>query len=140
MDSERVDLAHPAFPQLIRQLSRDEAVILRELKRQSYTNIHTLDINPRSRGDGVEPYWINMKAEEELSFPSASLFFPDRFHFYTDHLFHLGLVHFRDTRPAEPIRDMSGRQIGTRQFKTFELQPLGRALVEACLTDEKHFS
>lgn len=137
MDSERIELAHPAFPQLIRQLSRDEAIILRALRRQTYTSPHTLDINPRSRRDGVEPYWINTKVENELSFPTANLFYLDRFHFYTDHLFHLGLVHFRDTRPTEPIRDGNGRQTGVREFKTFELQPLGRALVEACLQDEK---
>lgn len=39
MDSEKVDKAHPSFPKLIEQLSHDEALILRELRRHSFKKI-----------------------------------------------------------------------------------------------------
>ncbi len=132
MDSERVDKAHPAFPRLIQHLSRDEAVILRELSARSFTTISTFDVNPAARQDPLQPPWINFQVEKELGFPVDALFFPDRFQFFVNHLYHLGLVHFRETRPQERIPPGIEKQTGTRKFEIFELQQLGRALTDAC--------
>ncbi len=133
MDSKNLEKAHPSFPLIIRQLSRDEAVILKELKNQNFSVIETLDINPEAQQDHDKPYWINQQTEKELDFPTNKLFLPKNFPFYTEHLFHLGLACFSDARRAEPIIDASGIQTGTRKFREFRLMPLGRSIVEACI-------
>lgn len=133
MDSENVNKAHPSFPIIINQLSRDEAVILKELKLQEFKTVETYDLNREKNDDPEEPDWINRKVEKELDFPLDKLFLPDNFTFYTDHLWHLGLACFTRTH-AEPISDGSGKQTGSREFRTYHLMSLGRSLVEACIS------
>lgn len=135
MDREKYDKAHPAFPMIISQLSRDEAVILREIKDLGSPMIETWDVNPNRNDSAEMPHWINRKIEKELDFPFEKLFLPDRFHFYTDHLFHLGLACYHETRKQEVIWDSNKKQIGTRKFQIYHLMPLGRALAEAAIRE-----
>jgi len=134
MDQARFDTAHPSFPILIRQLSRDEAVILKELASRNFSTVEKLDKNLERRSDD-EPYWVNRVIEKQLDFPFDKLLIPHKFDFYSNHMFNLGLACYSKTRGQEVIRDASGKQIGTRKFQDFHLMPLGRALVEACTRD-----
>lgn len=136
MDSESFEKAHPSFPYIIRQLSRDEAVILKELKYQKYSAIETFDINPEKKGNPEKPHWINRKIEKELQFPLDKLWSPRSFQFYVSHLFYLGFSGFTETRDQEVIFDVSGKQTGVRKFQDFHLMELGRSFVEACLPDD----
>lgn len=71
IDKTKQDLAHPAFPNIIKQISHDEAVILFHLKRKSY--------QIKQQSDWIEEKYMffnNRTIFEE--FPLDKLLFPKK--------------------------------------------------------------
>lgn len=136
MDSERLDRAHPAFPKIIAQLSRDEATILKELRLSQFGG-WAFYVPEQGEARGRNHHHIKRKAGPPFRLKIDELSFPDRFPFYFAHLYHLGLTEVTDYRDTERVTNIEGKGLRTEYFQEFRLQPLGQALVEACIRDEQ---
>lgn len=125
-DSTEVEKAHPSYPAIIRQLSSDEALILRALwERRTappYRRQYTMELAESGRRI------VNQVIEiDEL--PVKILTFPANINFYIDHLFNLGLAAlFKDDE--KPIKNGS-KQTGTRVFQTVRLTDMGTRFMVA---------
>ncbi len=134
MDIDNVHLAHPAYTQVIRQLSADEAQILHEIHRYQKAGAaakkrYTMDIN-----HPAPPHWKNIRVElDEMS--RETLQFPNNFDFYFQHLFSMGLaaIYKVDEKPTlNPDRS----QRGTRVLEEYRLTEFGSSFMNA-VTKEK---
>mgnify|MGYP003576228267 CR=1 FL=1 len=84
VDSQEQKHAHPAFPHIIAQLSRDEAVLLWLSRSWTEAFMDKRDAASHDRADNDDA---------ELQEVPVSLFdYPDNLHAYADHLEMLGLV------------------------------------------------
>src|SRR5262249_25304191 len=97
MDSKRVNEAHPAFPVLIRQLSEDEAKILKSLCNREFDYVFTLNFSAATAT--VQ----NDRNVEVDDLPKGDLTFPQNIPFYFEHLDKLGLAHIAQHGAQEPI-------------------------------------
>ena len=125
-DANRVAKAHPSYPAIIRQLSSDEALMLRLLWQRRpqppHKRTYTMDLQPDGRR------FNNLKIELE-EFPTTVLTFPSNFNFYIDHVHNLGLAAlYKDDE--HPI-NADGRQTGSRVFQSLRLTPMGERFMEA---------
>ncbi|MCA1510255.1 DUF4393 domain-containing protein [Bradyrhizobium sp. NBAIM01] len=120
--------AHPAFAPLIKQLSVDEAVILRSIYEKLLNNGHynfqcTDDYDPHSNR------FFNRKVElDEL--PRDGLLAPENVAIYVEHLDKLGLVAAFQFKNQEPIFS-GGRQSGSRTFARYQLTGFGHEFMKA---------
>lgn len=131
MDKRRVNEAHPAFVEIIRQLSPDEALILFKIKRERYSYIR------RDRLVGAEdsqPYKKIGELEQSIienEFPTSELTFPDNFSMYVEHLGHLGILVTRPVAYKKSVSDSEGDDTKLElRFTDF-----GRLFCEACVPD-----
>jgi Abortive infection alpha len=133
MDKERVDRAHPAFIEIIKQLSSDEAVLLASIAtgpRRWYVR-----------------QLLDFSGQETLldEHPMGGLVKPQNFELYLLHLGHLGLVTYYDLKAPEPeyeptpqrqvddlIYPASRVQVASKVFKELKLTPWGDAFMRAC--------
>lgn len=125
MDSEKVNTVHPSYPLIIKQLSSDEAIILKNLKDNQYEFIKTYKFKGgRSYPDAVE----------RDDYPKGNLTFPSNIGFYMQHLNQLGLAGIFEYRNQEPIFDTSDNtQTGSRTYCKYRLTDLGHYFVNACI-------
>lgn len=124
MDKERVGEAHPSYPSIIRQLSSDEAKIIKMLREKTYPFIQVWKLDgPLSRFERTEV--------DDL--PRSDLFFPENVPFYIDHLNSLGLAGIWQVPPQEPLFE-HGRQIGNRVRSEYRLTPFGSRFATACIS------
>lgn len=129
MDSEKVHLAHPSYPQVIRQLSPDEGVLLNELYRFQKTGNpakrrFTLDVNKQA-----PPYWTNEIIEiDELS--RDILQFPQNFEFYFQHLHAMGLASIYKVN-EETTHTPNKTQKGVRVHQEYRLEAFGYSFMQA---------
>jgi hypothetical protein len=131
MDSKRVNEAHPSYPMVIRQLSPDEAIILRVLEPDSqYELVYTEELIRSSTGPLFRPGTV-----ETDTFPRALLAFPDNLPFYMDHLNTLGLAGIFQEGNQEPLFDASSpsRQVAVRVRRKYRLTDFGHRFVQACV-------
>jgi hypothetical protein len=126
MDSERVGEAHPAFPIIIKQLSSDEARILKSLSAAQYDFVYTSDYNRLTN------LFSGRKIQVD-ALPRDGLTFPENVGFYLDHLHQLGLAGIFQQGNQEPLRDASGNQNGVRVRSKYMLTDLGKRFVRACV-------
>lgn len=121
MDSTKQGLAHPAFPNIIKQLSRDEAVTLRYMKK-NIIRFHTKQF--------VGKYIVDYHAPENLecNFPKKVLHFPEYYDAYITHLISLNLIVEIETRiyTDESYVLTSKERILTK---------FGKLFAEACVPD-----
>lgn len=113
MDMTRVDEAHPAYPHLIRQLSSDEAILLKYLQgeRISWTKYTNTE---------------DKKAAFSYVPVADSLGAPHNLNFYAQHLEILGLASFhRSLTNSEDVH-------GPGEYKLW-LTVFGQHFVRACL-------
>lgn len=123
MDSGRVDKAHPSYPIIIKQLSSDEAKVLKSLRNAKYRFVRVHHFK-----DGMS-YAGDIEVDE---LPRDTLQFPGNVSFYMAHLRRLGLASLYETRPQQPIF-VDGHQTGTRTFSEYRLSDVGRRFIEACI-------
>jgi hypothetical protein len=127
MDRERVNEAHPAYPIIIKQLSSDEAKILKSLKSSDYDYVYTLDFN-----DQRKEFYGHRKVEvDEL--PQNDLSFPENVAFYFEHLDRLGLAGIFQVGNQEALFGGQPKvQVGIRSRCQYKLTDFGRRFVRAC--------
>ena len=127
MDADNLGDAHPAFPHLIRQLSMDEARIIKLIaeSRRRQTLFQRIVVY---RFEGNRSHFERKERED---FPTSDLIYPQRLEFYIDHLWSLGLAGVFETK-QEPVLE-GNAQIGSRQFLEYRLTDLGDLLAKASL-------
>lgn len=132
MDKDTVGKAHPSYPNLLRQLSRDEIVILKELIKSRYYKIYEADlVEVDNEFGGKRGGFQNFRIIED-TFPMRKLHYPENLSFYINHLFYLGLAAMRkgDTQrlPEAPFLP----QTGTREKEYYIVTDFGYAFAQAC--------
>lgn len=129
MDSHRVGEAHPAFPIIIRQLSSDEARILKLLGASQYDFVYTSDY------DNAKNLFFGQKIQTD-GLPRDKLAFPDNVRFYMEHLHQLGLAGIFQHGNQFPLLT-EGKQTGVKVVSKYRLTDLGQRFVHACIAGEK---
>lgn len=128
-DNEHVSEAHPSYPALIRQLSTDEALMLRSLYESEITSQFrkfqwTMDF------DQTTNQFSNRVVEIDES-PKDLLIFPENVGFYMERLGVLGLVGVPQVGNQEPLADGNNQQIGIRSKHHIRLTPSGLRFMAA---------
>lgn len=123
IDTAARELIHPSFPQLIAQLSRDEAWMLYRLREQDFEVIDELDYD-RSMNRFVN------RVVKSSKLPEDELFQPTQINLYYTHLDALGLVQWH-VEDQTPIFD-NGIQSGVTRRSRMTLTDFGRLFVGAC--------
>jgi hypothetical protein len=135
IDRTRIHNAHPAFSQIIKQISSDEAILLNAtwtaLKegrsfRQQFTQDYDSKLN---RFSG-----IRIEIDEV---PRDTLTFPENIEFYGQHLYALGITAFFDSASQQPLYEngQDKPQTGVRVFKELRLTDVGQKFM-AAVSDE----
>lgn len=130
IDRDRVSEAHPAFAQLISQLSPDEALILFRLKKRSYVFRQHAVYHPDS--NTFEP-----RTTTHNECPVNELVFPANFGLYMDHLHSLNLAGIWQDGNQEVITEGTpSRQTGVNIKSIITLASFGRMFAQACVPDD----
>lgn len=128
-DKERASEAHPSYPALIRQLSTDEALLLRvfyncELSGQYLKFQWTMELD-----QAKNEFFNRVVAVDEI--PRGQLVFPENVEFYMERLGVLGLAGTPQLGNQEPLVDSSNRQIGIRAKHHIRLTSSGLRFMKA---------
>ncbi len=129
IDKTKQDLAHPAFPNIIKQISHDEAVILFLLKKKGY--------KIKQQSDWVEEkhLFFNKRTIEE-EFPLNKLNYPNNIWLYMNHLNSLNLAGTYQVGNQDIISDpTTGRQTGVYINNERRLIEFGWLFADACVPD-----
>ena len=132
IDKTKQEFAHPAFPNIIKQLSHDEAVILFYLKQKTY--------KIRQKSDYVEErnIFINKNTISE-EFPLKKLLFPENIWLNMNHLNSLNIAGTWQVGEQEIIRDeITKKQIGVFINSERRLTEFGNLFANACIPNEFH--
>jgi len=130
IDKTKQDLAHPAFPNIIKQLSRDEAIILFYLKKKSYK------IKQKSDWDEERRIFINKEIILE-EFPMDKLDFPQNIWMNMNHLNSLNLAGTWQVGQQEIIYDeITKKQTGVFINSERRLMEFGELFANACIPNE----
>lgn len=127
-DQDRAEDAHPAYAPLIKQLSVDEAIILKTIYEKYLQNDHykfqfTDDYDPTTNR------FSNRKVElDEL--PLSGLLSPKNVAIYIEHLDKLGLAAVLQFKNPEPLF-AAGAQSGSRTFARYQLTAFGLEFMKA---------
>jgi hypothetical protein len=129
IDKTKQDLAHPAFPNIIKQISHDEAVILFFLKKNSY--------KIREQSDWVEEKHLFFNHRTIFDeFPIGKLNYPQHIWLYMNHLNSLNLAGTHEIGNQEVIRDpITHKQTGVYINSKRQLIEFGRIFANACVPD-----
>ena len=137
MDKELAKSAHPAFVEVIRQLSCDEAKLLTHLKGgRRYPEIDSERIT--STWFHFEPY-ESIKRRFYTLCKNAELELPDSYLSYFDNLSRLNILEFRQVSGDITIKDKKhGRDMSIEQETNEYLlvTNFGQNFIDACLNDE----
>ena len=107
IDKERISEAHPAFVQIIRQLSPDEAMIMFKLRNEPKIGVSLK----------VTPEWLT---------------YPGNFLMYISHLESLNLIHSRST----PNLEVSSPDPRDAYQYWVETSKFGQLFVKACIPED----
>lgn len=130
IDKTKQDLAHPAFPNIIKQLSHDEAVVLFYLKKKAYKIREQADLNE----EGTR--FINKITLEE-EFPLNKLQFANHIWLYMNHLNSLNLAGTWQVGNQEHIYNPeTNRQTGVYVNSVRSLNEFGQLFVNSCVPKE----
>jgi hypothetical protein len=128
MDRTRVNQAHPAFPDLIRQLSPDEAVMLYCMSREPVQIVEHVTYLGGSIGS------LDRKVAED-TWPRDKMIFPENISIYASRLEALLLLK-KDSvaQDHDPWRDEKGTIYQMRIVtRTIRLSKFGRMFAAACI-------
>lgn len=123
IDKERVSEAHPAFSEIIKHLSPDEAIILYNLKQKpiEYIKTSTMDF----------PYGSTSQYPGLLI---GDLIYKENYGIYMEHLATLNLVKTTVKDPDTDIDDRGGTTI--RIKRTIFFTEFGELFARACVPDK----
>lgn len=130
IDKERVNEAHPAFYQIIDQLSSDEAILLYFAKNapvliDSIHNIKSVTGSTCKFADGIPTL------DESLHKKITIIKYLDM---YVNHLRALNLVEWKIVS-QEPLMGGDGKQTGVLVHSSMKLTDFGSIFVNACIPD-----
>lgn len=132
IDRDRVSEAHPAFAQLICQLSPDEALILFYVKQRTFIHCQYSAYNKESNTFGSRTTIQN-------EFPVHELVFPENFGLYMDHLHSLSLAGiWQDGNQEAVMEGLPPHQTGVNIKNVITLESFGRMFAKSCVPDELH--
>lgn len=127
-DRQRMDDAHPAYAPLIKQLSIDEAIILKSVYDNYLQNSH-YKFQFTDDYDRSVNRFHNRKIElDEL--PRDKLGSPNKVPVYMEHLDKLGLASILQYKNQEPLFG-GGAQNGSRTFARYQLTEFGLEFMKA---------
>lgn len=133
IDKTRQDLAHPAFPNIIKQLSHDEAVILYFLKKKAYKLRQQSDLNE----EGTLFVKTTLLEDE---FPIDKLQYPNHLWLYMNHLHSLNLAGTYKLHNPEYLYEEKPnshrRQTGVIEQSERRLDEFGYLFAKSCVPDE----
>jgi hypothetical protein len=130
-DRQTAEDAHPAYPGLIKQLSLDEAIILKIIYEKYRLNNH-YKYQYTDDYDRAANRFFNRKLEiDEL--PRSDLRNPENLPIYLEHLDKLGLASLLQFKNAEALWAETGTrtQTGSRAFARYQLTEFGLAFMKA---------
>ncbi len=123
LDKNRINQAHPAFANIINQLSPDEAIIIYFLNNTNYKLRQHAAFNSDT----------NLFTSPEVvtnSFPITSLFIPENFFLYMNHLNSLNIAGIWQDGNQESIY-ANGQQTGVYINNIIQLTDFGKMLASA---------
>ena len=129
IDNERVSEAHPAFVNIINQLSPDEALIIGYFFDKKPLLIQESDYY-------LETNLFGPRKTISNEFPEDTLAFPENYLMYTDHLHSLNIAGVWQEGNQEPIHT-NGKQSGVTINSRAHLTSFGELFAKACLNKEK---
>lgn len=142
MNKTKQKFLSPAFPRLLEQLTRDEAVMIMLLKEKKYK----VEIDDLFNAQEQKFYDHKELLNE---FPVEYLEFADNLWLYSDHLNHLNLAGCWQYKSPEPIysdkviekgtgaiKYQEKEQIASRTFSEFRLTDFGQAFAEVCVSSK----
>lgn len=129
IDKTKQEFAHPAFPNIIKQLSHDEAVILFYLKKRSYKLIQISDY------EGTSGLFNNLRVILE-EIPLDKLIYPQNIWIYMNHLNSLNLAGTWEYKSQEAIFDDGHNQIGVYIYSERKLNEFGLLFVNSCVPEK----
>lgn len=140
MDSNKVNLAHPAFIHLISQISRDEALLLLKISEIEYPAFirRMSDWEVVTKEEREQQYSSTDCIAEDRSFKLQESFlkpeelhYPDNFYMYIDHLNSLELIEYRnnDIKIPDDNRQTTRPSYG---FWFIRLSKFGKLFFECC--------
>jgi Abortive infection alpha len=131
-DRQTAEDAHPAFASLIKQLSLDEAIILKIIYEKYLLNDHYKFQYTDDYDHGTNRFF-NRKIEiDEL--PRTDLRNPQSLSIYLEHLDKLGLAAVLQFQNPEPLFGLvagTRLQTGSRTFARYQLSAFGLAFMTA---------
>ncbi|MBJ6926817.1 DUF4393 domain-containing protein [Vibrio cholerae] len=128
IDKDRVNEAHPAFVNIINQLSPDEAKILYYFERKQYKLKQRSTYYPSSNTFGPRTTINN-------EFPTERLMYPTNYFMYLDHLHSLNLAGVWQTGNQQPTYS-GGMQDGVIITSATQLTPFGQLFIKACVPED----
>lgn len=126
VDKKQFQSVHPAFGQIISQLSPDEAILLCNLKVQPFKLTDKLDLDHSS-----EKFINRVIIHNEV--PIKQFNFPDNFELYVTHLESLSLAKWAVEKQT-PI-NLNNKQVGIKRHSVIKLTDFGKMFVEACIPE-----
>ena len=135
---DKQNIAHPAFPTILSQLSRDEAIILCQLKKDGSKKItRHVPMSVRS----LESYKVLSN-----EFNNVELFFQENWNLYESHLTHMNLITNYDIGTVEPsflpetyVQKNTQKEdilVGLQRDYIYSLTDFGQLFVQACIPDD----
>ncbi|WP_211831088.1 DUF4393 domain-containing protein [Kistimonas asteriae] len=125
VDKERVSEAHPAFVNIISQLSPDEALLINYLSDAEAKLVQTSDFYRQTSTFGPRRTELN-------DFPVQQLAYPENYLLYMDHLHSLNLAGIWQAGNQDPIMS-GGQQSGVRITSYARLTCFGHLFAKACV-------
>lgn len=125
IDKDRQHNAHPAFAEIIKQLSPDEARVLFELKKGPLViGMHQQRAEDQPRDVVQDIKYIDIPRDE--------LLYPQNAYMYVTHLIFLNLVdiNFGHVPKEEEVREIEGEKVRMQRIR---LSPMGKLFAEACV-------
>lgn len=142
VDKTKQKFLSPAFPKILEQLTKDEAIMLVLLKKQKYKYHTKMDLDKNNNR------FINEKIELN-EFPLDKFEFQENLWLYNNHLHYLNLSGCWEYKEQEPIYSgneiemgsgaiscHTPEQIGVKRFSEFRLTEFGEAFADVCITKE----
>lgn len=125
---ENASKAHPAFAQIINQLSPDEALMLTYFKTTKYEYWEQSDFN------NSEGRFHNTRVIRN-DFPITDLQFPDNYQMYINHLANLQIAGVPEYRNQEILQNGSF-QTGVKIYRRTAFLDFGMLFSECCVPDK----
>ena len=129
ISKEHAHSAHPAFVNIINQLSPDEALMVYLFKKEQYEFWLQSDYNP------VDQRFFNSKIVRN-DFPTEILTYPDNYSMYINHLNNLQIAGVPEYKNQEILKARNGVQIGVKIFKKTSFLDFGDLFSKCCIPDE----